>query len=136
MFTVPEEILTRFSRRLAHESINEKVRPFYRKWLRYYFDFCRKYQHDLSSRKSLAPVIDKLKEKIQPDNLCRQSERAVSLFYAMGDANLRNTASQTFASKSASPVKPEGHSPSHMKNKSVATQDVSKEAPPSVAHVA
>jgi len=45
---------------------------YYKKWLRYYPDFCRKYDFGQSDRKSLTPFIDKLKEKKQTNNKSRQ----------------------------------------------------------------
>jgi site-specific recombinase XerD len=58
MITLPNDFRDNFEKCLAHEFISKGLRPFYRKWLRYYFDFCHKYQHDLSGRTSLKPFIE------------------------------------------------------------------------------
>jgi integron integrase len=81
MINIPNDIRDHFEKCLAHESISERVRPFYRKWLRYYFDFCHKYQHDLSDRTSLKHFMEKLAAKHQPVNLIRQASHAISIFY-------------------------------------------------------
>jgi integron integrase len=81
MINIPNDIRDSFEKCLAQESISEGVRPFYRKWLRYYFDFCHKYQHDLSDRTSLKHFTEKLAAKHQPVNLIRQASHAVSIFY-------------------------------------------------------
>ena len=81
MIRVPDNILESFENLLVHESVPVGLRPFYRKWLRYYFDFCHKYQHDISSRESLEPFIEKLSEKNQPSHLKRQASQTISIFY-------------------------------------------------------
>jgi len=37
----------------------------YKKWLQYYLDFCKKYQHPYADSETLPVFIDKLKEKKQ-----------------------------------------------------------------------
>jgi len=39
----------------------------YKKWLRYYLDFCFKYNHNKTNKKTLDLFIGKLKEKKQND---------------------------------------------------------------------
>jgi integrase len=84
MIKIPDHIQGNFEKLLSQESIPVGVRPFYHKWLRYYWDFCHKYQHDMSSRESLQPFIQKLADKNQPANLIRQASHAVSIFYKYG----------------------------------------------------
>ncbi len=81
MIDVPRELRESFDARLAGEPIPERLYPFYRKWLRYYWDFCRKYLHDPSSRKSLPLFLDKLAEKKQSAQLRNQAAHAISIFY-------------------------------------------------------
>ncbi|MGX9367359.1 phage integrase N-terminal SAM-like domain-containing protein [Desulfoplanes sp. PS50] len=81
MINIPDDIRDNFEKCLVHESISEGSRPFYRKWLRYYFDFCHKYQNDLSDRTRLKHFMEKLAAKYQPVNLIRQASHAVSIFY-------------------------------------------------------
>ncbi|MBN1636636.1 MAG: hypothetical protein JW920_08985, partial [Deltaproteobacteria bacterium] len=49
--------------------------------MRYYLDFCRKYDFRYSDRKSLTPFIDKLKEKKQTNQQQKQAVNAISLLY-------------------------------------------------------
>lgn len=81
MIDVPRELRESFQARLAGEPVPERLYPFYRKWLRYYWDFCRKYRHDPSSRKSLPPFLEKLAEKKQSRQLRNQAAHAISIFY-------------------------------------------------------
>ncbi len=53
------------------------------KWLRDYFDFCRKYNFGEKEPESLAACMDKLKDKGQAENLRKQAQHAVSLFFEL-----------------------------------------------------
>ncbi len=81
MTNVPPEILARFDARLAREPVPEQLYSFYRRWLRFYFDFCHKYQHDPANRESLSSFLAKLVEKKQSGQFRKQAAHGVSLFY-------------------------------------------------------
>jgi hypothetical protein len=51
----------------------------YKKWLRYYVDFCDKYRLEATSSKSQAQFLDKLREKKETDWQIKQAAHAVSL---------------------------------------------------------
>ena len=53
-----------------------------RKWLRYYLDFCQKYQHPYADENSLLLFLDKLLQKNQPADQCDQAQKAVRLYYS------------------------------------------------------
>ncbi len=53
----------------------------YRKWLRYYLDFCLKYHHKPVNKESLAPFIQKLKDKNQTEQQRKQASGAIFMFY-------------------------------------------------------
>ena len=53
----------------------------YRKWLRYYLDFCLKYDHDPANKESFAPFVQKLKDKNHTEQQREQAFDAVSIFY-------------------------------------------------------
>ena len=55
----------------------------YRKWLRFYLDFCHKYGHSYAGAESLPPFLDKLASKGQSDALRSQAAAAVELYYQM-----------------------------------------------------
>jgi len=56
---------------------------FYKKWLRYYLDFCAKYRLPDSSSKSLTQFLTKLREKKQTDEQIKQADHAVSVYLDM-----------------------------------------------------
>jgi hypothetical protein len=58
---------------LAQKQIPPNSQPHYLKWLRYYLDFCRKYNFKESGKKSLPHFINKLKEKKQSDQQQNQA---------------------------------------------------------------
>ncbi|BBO91423.1 integron integrase [Desulfosarcina ovata subsp. ovata] len=53
----------------------------YRKWLRYYLDFCSKYGHIHSNPQSLIQFGNKLKEKKQTAWQIRQASDAIAIYY-------------------------------------------------------
>ena len=73
MKQVPLDIKGRFDTLLAKRDIPEKFRFHYRKWLRYYLDFCHKYQLKPSDRKSLPQFLRKLQDKKQSDQQRKQA---------------------------------------------------------------
>jgi hypothetical protein len=56
---------------------------YYKKWLRYYVDFCEKYRLEATSAKSQAQFLDKLREKKQTDWQIKQAAHAVSLYWGL-----------------------------------------------------
>lgn len=87
MENVPSEILSQFDAQLMQEPIGVGYHVFYRKWLRFYFDFCHKYRFDPDARSSLAPFLQKLADKKQSSQLCKQAEHALLIFYALPKAD-------------------------------------------------
>jgi integron integrase len=83
MNDIPEEIRARFDSILIRKSIPSSLHPHYRKWLRYYLDFCHKYHLPYSKHESLPHFINKLKEKQQTQLQLKQASHAVSLYYEL-----------------------------------------------------
>jgi len=84
MKQIPNQINVLYETQLNQKAIPKKLCPYYKKWLRYYLDFCHKYNHESSVKKSLAHYINKLKEKSQTDQQQKQAINAISLFYEIG----------------------------------------------------
>ncbi len=55
----------------------------YKKWLRYYLDYCHKYKQPYSARQSLEKFIEKLREKKQSPEQQKEAVQAVSVYYEM-----------------------------------------------------
>lgn len=80
MKSTPTEIQTVYNDALNQKGVPPQIQFHYRKWLRYYLDFCHKYHHKPSIGESVALFIKKLKEKNQTEQQCKQAVDAVSIF--------------------------------------------------------
>lgn len=83
MLTIPANVARRYEAVLVSQAIEEKYRPHYRKWLRFYLDFCQKYGFDQRDRNSFHHYNNKLQEKNQPESLRHQAHHAVKLYFQM-----------------------------------------------------
>ena len=81
MIPIPQDLSTLYNSLLIQKAVPEKDHPYYRKWLRYYLDFCKKYSLRQSDKKSLIPFIRNLKEKRQTSHQQKQAVDAISLYY-------------------------------------------------------
>ena len=63
MNSIPLQLQTEFEAFLRNRSIPTGLHPFYRKWLRFYLDFCRKYRFPETERKSLYYFLLNCREK-------------------------------------------------------------------------
>jgi hypothetical protein len=66
---------------LRDKAIPDRLHGKYKKWLRYYLDFCRKYHFPSTRKESLPRFISKLQEKKKRDEQRRQAQKAIILYY-------------------------------------------------------
>ena len=78
---LPEQLVQVFNARMAYEGVPLEDHAHYRKWLRYYVDFCRKYSHPYADPASLTFFLEKLAAKGQPQPLLSQAKDTVELYY-------------------------------------------------------
>jgi len=83
MLRVPEETGRRFEAAMAAAEVAVQERGYYRKWLRYYLDFCGKYGRGAAEEASLEPFLEKLASKNQSTAQRRQAAQAVRLYFGM-----------------------------------------------------
>jgi integron integrase len=69
------------------KAVSSKLRWQYKKWLRYYLDFCNKYKHPSLQNKSMPLFIEKLKEKKQTVPQREQAASAIRLYLEMETAS-------------------------------------------------
>jgi len=81
MLAIPSALLSRFDEKLQTRALPIALHTPYRRWLRYYLDFCRKYRFPPRQEKSLPPFIRKLQEKQQPNAQQEQAADAITLYY-------------------------------------------------------
>jgi integron integrase len=84
---IPPKINALYDEHLSHKAISKREFFYYKKWLRYYLDFCIKYGHSDIKRESLKLFIEKLEEKKQNDQQLKQAFHAVSLYYEVSLVN-------------------------------------------------
>ncbi len=99
MIQIPNTIIVRYNSLLAQKQIPQKSQPYYRKWLRYYLDFCQKYNFKESEKKSLPHFINKLKEKKQSDQQQNQAFNAVSIFFELESVKNVKETNQYYGNK-------------------------------------
>ena len=87
--TNPTSISSLYKQYLNKKAIPQKDYVTYRKWLRYYLDFCHKYQnnqHNQLNKDNIKYFMAKLKEKEQ-NTQRNQAFHAISLYYESEPAN-------------------------------------------------
>jgi integron integrase len=83
MLPVPVSILTRYDAILEKRALAPTPRADYKKWLRYFPDFCTKYPVPETHSDQVRLFIDKLREKRQTPSQQKQAAHAVSLYFEM-----------------------------------------------------
>ena len=78
---ITQEINDKFNLILVDHGLPTKEHNNFKKWLRFYLDFCKKYNFSESKHGSLPMFIKKLQEKRQTPDQQRQSSHAISLYY-------------------------------------------------------
>ncbi|MBI5047979.1 MAG: integron integrase [Deltaproteobacteria bacterium] len=83
MLNIPAALFTKYSLLLNKKSVSNSLHNNYKKWLRYYLDFCHKYCHRYADRESLKHFMIKLHEKNQSTVMQEEAARAVAIYYEM-----------------------------------------------------
>jgi hypothetical protein len=83
MLMLPADLTQKFNDLLIGKTFPDEARAAYLKWLRFYWDFCHKYQYDPYSSESLSWFLDKLVEKRQSEQQQKQARHSITLFYRM-----------------------------------------------------
>lgn len=83
MIPLPERLTAAYNNFMTRQRVEAQQQGYFRKWLRYYVDFCYTYKKRYDSRESLDAFLVKLADKKQPENLRAQAEDAISLYLLM-----------------------------------------------------
>lgn len=81
MLSIPSKLLEQFEKCLQNRKIPNNLQSFYKKWLRYYLDFCAKYNFQPEHKDSLPQFIRKLQEKKQTKEQQDQATISITLYY-------------------------------------------------------
>jgi integron integrase len=87
MQQIPIDIKQGYNRFLQDKKIPSYAHNYYIKWLRYYLDFCHKYNFKETNQESLPAFIRKLTEKKQNNHQQKQASHAIDLFYDFLQSN-------------------------------------------------
>jgi integron integrase len=81
MLPVPVPVLTRFEAILEKRAVAPIQRADYKKWLRYFLDFCAKHPVPAARPEQVRSFMEKLREKKQTTVQQKQAAHAVSLYF-------------------------------------------------------
>ncbi len=103
MINIQTALLSNYSSILTKKYVPVSVHNNYKKWLRFYLDFCHKYGQPYASRDSLKRYIDKLHEKNQSPEHQKEVANAVSLYYEMLQAGAESKPGDSSDSTATTP---------------------------------
>jgi site-specific recombinase XerD len=96
MLQIPAQTTSQFGTYIGQQGIPTGQHRYYLKWMRYYLDFCHKYHFEQGTDTSLSAFLKKLNEKKQSDQLQKQAEQTVRLYFAWVQSSKKR---QDFRSK-------------------------------------
>jgi len=79
MLPLSSEVVHAYDAALAQRKISSDERNHYKKWLRYYLDYCHKYHFSPADQQSFSHFHKKLSSKNRSEASCRQAYAAVVL---------------------------------------------------------
>ena len=91
LLQISQEIYNNFNLLLNNRNIPNNEQYDFRKWLRYYLDFCKKYNHSESKKENLPLFIKKLQEKHQSSNQQKQASYAITLYHSLIRSDSKNS---------------------------------------------
>jgi len=83
MINIPSDLRVLYDALLKESKIPPTYQYHYKKWLRYYLDFCNKYHFNPSEVSNVPQFINKLEGKRQTAQQQKQASLAVSLYHQM-----------------------------------------------------
>lgn len=83
MLSIPSNITALYDTLLVQRLVPKPEWGLYKKWLRFYLDFCDKYHLVAADQSSLPAFIDKLRSKNQSEMSCLHAQQAVLLFFSL-----------------------------------------------------
>ncbi len=83
MIQIPAQLLRQYTTFITHKGVPPREQQYYVKWVRFYLDFCHKYNFSQATRKSLSAFMDKLRKKNQSERQRKQAHYAVKLYFGL-----------------------------------------------------
>jgi hypothetical protein len=85
MLPIPPPLQAQFEDHLRKKAVAKGTSGLFKKWLRYYLDFCAKYQFHAPGKESLPEFLSKLREKGHTKAQQEQAACAIRVFYEIFD---------------------------------------------------
>jgi integron integrase len=114
------DLENKFNEHILRINLPVNLQNPYKKWLRYYLDFCHKYHHARDSKDSISLFLEKLKQKNQSELQCQQAQQAIRLFLSIKDKSTHNKKTIKTTSTLSSQT--------YTKNQTVANPEMVKES--------
>lgn len=85
MLSIDDATSTAYRSALQQAGVPVSSHGYYLKWIRYFLDYCAKYNQENASAERVRLFLDKLRSKGQSEIQCRQAAHAVSLYMEMSE---------------------------------------------------
>jgi integron integrase len=85
MLSIPAKLEAEFEDHLQKKAVPKSAHGYYKKWLRYYLDFCRKSRFPHARREALPRFLNKLQQERQTQAQQDQAANAIGLFFQILD---------------------------------------------------
>ena len=103
MQPVPDDILSQFNALLDNGSVPVSLHDDYRKWLRYFLDYCANYSPPAERSEQVRLFVEKLRSKGQSGKSLHHAAHALSLFFSLQSRVVRPVVHTTAPSSASSP---------------------------------
>lgn len=106
MLPISKDHLNRFNQALSQSHVPETYHVYYRKCLRYFLVFCRKYPPPDAKSEQIRLFVEKLRSKKQTSQQCARASHAISLYFESKKwkSDLQANPSEIKSPKLASPA--------------------------------
>ena len=131
MIAVDSTLAAAYERVLRDRKIQDKLLGHYKKWLRFYLDFCSKKGFNSVLDENLPPFLNKLEEKQQTEWQREQAGQAIALYFELvrTASDVSSTPGPHTASRQAETANTSGQEPRKIRQKPSAA----KPTPPTTA---
>jgi integron integrase len=83
MLAIPSALQAQIEDYFRNKAVPIRQQGEYKKWLRYYLDFCGKYHFSPTQENSLPRFIAKLQDKKQTEEQRKQAKKSIALYYQL-----------------------------------------------------
>lgn len=104
MISVPYPVMKDFVDVLASRDIQQSQIEYYKKWLRYFYDFSANNQDIDEKPQKVKLFLEKLQSRKQTPAQCQQAAHAISLYFEMQSMGIRQVNSLNESNKEQNPI--------------------------------